>query len=133
MQEEGSSTYQQPPSGRTLPFTSPSSSDPCDSPQTTLISTFGVGCALLGTILASIPVSLRRSEFRGQCLKGWETHDATSAARRSWYDASTSLCCFGKSIHLRRSARSEVNIFVWLVEAIPTHSWSPNGSFFPGP
>lgn len=39
-------TYQQPPRGRTLPLTRPSSAEPCASPQTTLISTLGVGCAL---------------------------------------------------------------------------------------
>lgn len=38
--------YQQPPSGRTFPLTRPSVSEPCASPQTTLISTFSVGCAL---------------------------------------------------------------------------------------
>jgi hypothetical protein len=34
-----------PPRGRTLPLTRPSSAEPCASPQTTLISTLGVGCS----------------------------------------------------------------------------------------
>lgn len=67
---------QHPPSGRTLPWTRPSSAEPCASPQTTLISTFGVGCAEL-----------------------------ISEALRSWYDASTILCSFGRSIHLSEGGR----------------------------